>query len=84
MAQDPGLPVTPVTKDGREGMQMVGSKLTVGGSQFDFDGPRTLYGLEANRPTVADAETAVGETAYYICNDTGNIYRSDGTNWNAA
>ena len=28
MAQDPGLPVTPVTKDGREGVQIVGSNLS--------------------------------------------------------
>jgi len=27
MAQDPGLPVIPVTKDGREGVQLVGSSV---------------------------------------------------------
>ena len=84
MAQDPGPKVIPVTKDGREGVQVVGSKLTVGGTPYDFDGPRTIYGLAANRPTVAAAEAAVGGTAYYSCTDTqGVVYQTDGTNWQA-
>jgi len=72
-----------VTPDGFApvGMQIKGSSVTVGGTAFGFDGPRTLYGADADRPAAATAH-AVVPFAYYVAVDIpGTVYQTDGTNW---
>lgn len=57
-----------------------GSTVVIGATTFQLDGPRTLYGLAANRPAAADAHAAV-PWAYYVSVDTQAITQTDGTNW---
>jgi hypothetical protein len=61
-------------------VKLKGSTVEIGGVNYDFDPPRTLYGPAASRPSASDAHAAVPYVVY-VSVDTKVIEQTDGTNW---
>lgn len=59
---------------------LTGRTVSIGGQTYEFDPPRTLYGLAASRPSAAAAH-AVVPFALYVSADTKTIEMTDGTTW---
>lgn len=61
-------------------VQLKGRTVEIGGVNYEFDPPRTLYGPAASRPSASDAHAAVPYVVY-VSVDTKAIEQTDGTNW---
>jgi len=61
-------------------VQLSGTTVEIGGTTFECDPPRTIYGLESERPSASAAHAAV-PYAYYVAVDTGGVTQTDGSNW---
>jgi len=59
---------------------LTGQTVSIGSQTYEFDPPRTLYGLAASRPSAAAAH-AVVPFALYVSADTKTIEMTDGTTW---
>src|SRR5690606_20514839 len=66
--------------DGAQKVTLSGRTVSIGGQTYEFDPPRTLYGLAASRPSAAAAHAAVPYVVY-VSVDTKAIEQTDGTNW---
>ena len=65
---------------GAQKVTLSGRTVQIGGVTFEFDPPRTIYGLAASRPT-ASAAHAVVPFAVYVSVDTKVIEQTDGSSW---
>lgn len=63
-------------------MQLTGSIVEINSVEYRLlpDG-NTLVGPAEDRPTVGDAEAAIGDGVAYRSKDTGEVHVSDGTEW---
>lgn len=59
---------------------ITGSTVSIGGSDFEVDPPRTIYGTAANQPSASDAHAAIA-FAYYVSVDTQVVDQTDGSSW---
>lgn len=62
--------------------QLNGSTVQIGGKNYAFDSPRTLYGSAAHRPTAALAHAFV-PYCYYVAVG-GAVAQTDGSTWTDA